>query len=220
MSLTDPKSQATALTRATDIGQVSATGRIADHPILPQILERWSRRAFDPHHALTDEALNSLFEAARWAPSAFNLQPWRFVLARRGELGWSKMLEALIPFNKGWARHASALVYACSEVDAPGKDGSRQPLYSHSFDAGAAWAFLALLASALGLNTHAMTGFDPAAAHIAVDAPSNVRIDAVIAVGAPGDRTKLAEGLRERNPSGRNPISSFVFAQTFGAPIT
>jgi nitroreductase len=183
------------------------------------LLDRWSCRAFDAQHELSDAALNSLFEAARWAPSSFNLQPWRFVLARRGEAGWSRMLATLIPFNQSWAQHASALICVCSEVDAPGKDGVRQPSYTHSFDAGAAWAYFALQASVLGLSAHAMSGFDPAAAQQAIESPPNVRVEAIVALGATGDKASLAESLRNREyPSDRRPITAFVFDHSFRMP--
>ena len=192
--------------------------RVANHPILPLILDRWSSRAYDTSAPVKREELAVLFEAARWAPSAFNVQPWRFVFALRGDAGWEKMLDLLIPFNKGWAEAAGALICICSEVDTPTKTpGQRQPSYSHSFDAGAAWAMLALQASSLGLGAHAMTGFNTDAARSVLQLPDNVRPEAVVAVGRSGSAAQLPEGLRERDvPSDRNRIDTFVYEHTYG----
>ncbi len=192
--------------------------RVANHPILPLILDRWSSRAYDTNAPVKREELAVLFEAARWAPSAFNVQPWRFVFALRGDAGWEAMLDLLIPFNKGWAEAAGALICICSEVDTPTKTpGQRQPSYSHSFDAGAAWAMLALQASSLGLGAHAMTGFNTDAARSVLHLPDNVRPEAVIAVGRSGSAAELPEGLRERDvPSDRHRIDTFVYEHTYG----
>jgi nitroreductase len=191
--------------------------RVSRHPILPLILERWSSRAYDRVTPVDREELAVLFEAARWAPSSFNIQPWRFVFALRGDAGWNAMLDLLIPFNQGWAGAAGALICICSEVDVASKTGERQPSYSHSFDAGAAWALLALQASSVGLSTHAMTGFDVERAKSVLQLPANVRPEAMIAVGREGSRADLPEGLRERDvPSDRRQLETFVYQHTFG----
>jgi nitroreductase len=191
--------------------------RVAQYPVLPLILDRWSTRAFDPSAEVQAEELSALFEASRWAPSAFNVQPWRFVYALRGRKGWASMLDLLIPFNRSWAASAGALVFACSETDVADKvTGARVPSYSHSFDAGAAWAMFALQAHSMGLSTHAMTGFDAEAAQRVLRLPSNVRPEAVVAVGRPGSPSSLPSGLRERDvPSDRRKIGSFCFEATF-----
>lgn len=192
--------------------------RVSHHPILPLILERWSTRAYDRAAPVGREELAVLFEAARWAPSSFNIQPWRFVFALRGDAGWDAMLDLLIPFNQGWANAAGALICICSEVDVATKTpGERQPSYSHSFDAGAAWALLALQASSIGLSTHAMTGFDVERAKSVLQLPPNVRPEAIIAVGREGSRADLPDGLRERDvPSDRRPLETFVYEHSFG----
>jgi nitroreductase len=192
--------------------------RVAHHPILPLILERWSSRAYDFSAPVRREELAVLFEAARWAPSSFNIQPWRFVFALRGNAGWEPMLDLLIPFNQSWAAAAGALICICSEVDVPTKTpGERQPSYSHSFDAGAAWAMLAIQASSVGLGTHAMTGFDVERAKRVLQLPHNVRPETIVAVGRAGVRDNLPEALRERDvPSSRQQIETFVFEHTYG----
>ncbi|WP_298264830.1 nitroreductase family protein, partial [Acidocella sp.] len=96
--------------------------RIADHPVEPVFLERWSPRAFTGE-AISETELRRMFEAARWAPSSYNSQPWRFVYARRDNAYWDRLLGLLIPFNQSWAKTASALVFAVSCETMPGKDG-------------------------------------------------------------------------------------------------
>src|SRR5438874_10836241 len=126
------------------------TGRRSDHPVDPLFLARWSPRAFD-RSIMPEADLLTMFEAARWAPSAFNVQPWRFLYARREGSDWALFLDLLIPWNRQWAESASVLVYVLSDR----MSGSGEvPSHSHSFDAGAAWAFLALQAARLGYQAH------------------------------------------------------------------
>jgi nitroreductase len=181
--------------------------RVADHPIDPKFLERWSPRAFDGT-ALTIDELLPLFEAARWAPSSFNAQPWRFLYAANGSAAWDQFVSLLLPFNRMWARQAGALVFILSDtLMTPPQGGSPSPSHSHSFDAGAAWALLALQAHANGLYTHGMTGVDFAAAREALNVPERFRIEAAIAIGRMGDAETLPEPLRAREtPSPRRPI--------------
>src|SRR5690349_8362831 len=128
--------------------------RQPDHPIDPLFLERWSPRAFDGSD-LPEADLLRIFEAARWAPSAFNSQPWRFLYARRGDEHWDLFLSLLIPWNQGWAHSASVLVYILSDsLPITDKAGQPQPSTTHSFDAGAAWACLALQATRMGYHAH------------------------------------------------------------------
>ncbi|PNQ03956.1 nitroreductase [Sphingobium sp. SA916] len=158
------------------------TVRSAARPILPIFIERWSPRTFD-ESAITHEDLMPMFEAARWAPSAFNLQPWRFLYALRGDADWSQFLSLLIPWNQSWAQNASALIYLLSDRMAETKSGDLEPSYSHSFDAGAAFAQFALQAHALGFHSHGMTGFRHDDANSALGVPERFRIEAAIAVG-------------------------------------
>lgn len=186
-------------------------GRTPDHPIDPLFTSRWSPRGFTDE-AITQETLDTLFEAARWAPSAFNAQPWRFVYARRGGSGWDDLLGLLIPFNQSWADKAAALVFVISKTTMQGSNGESRPSWSHSFDSGAAWANLALQAARLGWVAHGMTGFDTARAPEVLGAGEGYRVEAAVAIGRHGMVERLPEGLRARDvPSGRNPIGSFVF---------
>jgi nitroreductase len=190
----------------------TSSGRSAAHDIHPAFLGRWSPRAF------TDEAipvptLMQLFEAAHWAPSAFNLQPWRFVYARRGGPGWDDLLGLLIPYNQAWAHRAAALIFIASATERTRSDGEREAIYSHSFDAGAAWGYLALQAHHLGWAAHGMTGFDHERCYEVLGAPrADYRVEAAIAVGRVGDPGLLPESYQAREaPSAREPVETLVF---------
>jgi nitroreductase len=195
----------------------SANGRTADHDIDPIFLNRWSPRAFTGE-AMPDALLMSLFEAARWAPSASNIQPWRFVYAHRGTPQWDPLFHALMDMNQPWVANASVLAYVLSDRlrRRPGQAPTENR--SHSFDAGAAWAYLALQAHHLGWAAHAMGGFHPDKAHEALHAPeSDYRVEAAIAIGRPTDAGVLPESYRAREiPSGREGVESFVFEGRMG----
>jgi nitroreductase len=190
--------------------------REPDHPIDPLFLERWSPRAFDGSE-IPDADLRTIFEAARWAPSAFNSQPWRFLYAKRGDANWERFLSLLIPWNQGWAHSASVLIYILSDT-MPMTDKAGEPAtsHSHSFDAGAAWACLALQATSMGYHAHGMSGvaFERARAELRV--PERFRIEAAAVIGRIGDPAILDERTRAREvPSARKPIGDFVFAGNF-----
>lgn len=187
------------------------TLRHSEHPIDPQFLQRWSPRALNP--ALSEAELLCCLEAARWAPSGSNTQPWRYVVARQGKPAFGAVLAALLPFNQAWAHRAGALVVACSLTESvPTPEHPSKPLPGSGFDAGAAWMSLALQAHALGLVAHAMGGFTRDALARAIELPAQgVRIDCVIALGRPGDPTELPEDLRAREqPNGRRPLAELV----------
>lgn len=195
------------------------TSRHADHPIGPLFLERWSPRAFDGSE-MPETDLLSLFEAARWAPSAFNSQPWRFLYARRGDSNWERFLALLIPWNQTWAKSASVLIYIVSDR-LPFTDkttGEPAPSTTHSFDAGAAWACLALQATRMGYRAHGMSGIQYDLARAELGIPERYTLNAACAVGRIGDPAILDDKQRAREfPSGRRPQSEFVFAGRFPA---
>ncbi len=185
--------------------------RVPEHPIHPLFHERWSPRAFTDEEIPVPE-LMKLFEAARWAPSANNAQPWRFVYARRGTPAFARLLSVLAPRNQAWAQRAAALIAIVSEerMALPGKP-EKVLSASHSFDAGAAWANLALQAHLAGWAAHAMGGFDRERATTTLELPPDHRLEAFIAIGRPGDPATLPEWAREREkPSGRKPLSELV----------
>ncbi len=195
------------------------TPRSADFPIDPLFLQRWSPRAFDGSE-LPEADLMTIFEAARWAPSAFNSQPWRFLYAKNGDADWERFLSLLIPWNRGWAHSASVLIYILSDSTpfTDKKTGAPQPSHTHSFDAGAAWACLALQATRMGYHAHGMSGIEHDLARAELAIPERYRLDAACAIGRIGDPTILDEKLQAREyPSGRKPAADFVHSGGFPA---
>ena len=193
-----------------------ANGRVADHPIDPNFLERWSARAYTGE-AIPEAELMTMFEAARWAPSSYNSQPWRFIYALRDTPSWDVLFGLLIEVNQSWAKGAGALVVVLSKSTLlpPGKD-REIPSYSHSFDAGAGSAYLALQASIMGWNAHAMVGFDMDTAFAALQVPEGYRVEAAIAIGRRGDKSMLPEAMQGReSPNGRLPLSKLAMEGRF-----
>lgn len=190
------------------------TERKASPGVVPLFLERWSPRSFDGS-AMPQADLDLIFEAAGWAPSSFNYQPWRFLYAHNGDASWDSFLSLLIPFNASWAKNASVLIFVVSDRNMIAY-GEEKPSHSHSFDAGAAWATMALQATAMGYHAHGMTGVDFDKAREVLGVPDNFRIEAAIAIGRKDAPEKLPEGLREREvQSDRKPLSEIAFAGNF-----
>ncbi len=192
------------------------TTRLSDYPIEPIFLERWSPRAFSSDTIEQDELLG-LLEAARWAPSSYNSQPWRFIYGRRGTPAFDKLLGLLNEFNQSWAKDAAALfiVVSNSLMRPPGQDKD-VPSHSHSFDAGAAWMSLALQARRNGWYTHGMVGFDMERAFAELDVPQGYRVEAAIALGRLGDKSTLPEYLQGREtPSDRQPLAAMAMEGGF-----
>lgn len=195
------------------IDAITLTTRKSAHPIDPLILHRWSARAFSDE-PVTDQELNQLFEAARWAPSSYNNQPWVFVFAKRGTPAWDTFKNLMVDFNKSWTNNAGALVVIASRE----KTDTGRPMHTHSFDTGAAWQNLALQATSMGLIAHGMSGFDYAKAKEALQIPDGYAIEAMIAIGRPGSLENLPEELRAREtPSERKPVEAFAFEGAFPA---
>jgi nitroreductase len=187
------------------------TGRIADYPVAPIFLDRWSPRAFDSS-VMPDADLMTIFEAARWAPSSFNAQPWRLLYAKREDDDWERFLDLLVPFNRGWAHSASVLIYIISDTQMEMVPGQPFPSHNHSFDAVAAWACLALQATMIGYHAHGMVGVDFDRARVELKVPERYRFEAAAVVGRVGAIETLDETLREREvPSERKPVTDFAF---------
>jgi nitroreductase len=202
---------------------------MADHPkhastaheILDIIRRRWSPRAYDPGRDISDADLRTLFEAARWAPSSYNEQPWRFVVAdrRRTPDAHQALLAALRGSNPDWAGHAPTLaLVAVSTRLAKTGDVNRSALY----DAGQAVGFLVLQATHLDISVRQMEGFDRDAARAACAMPSDFEPVVVLAIGYVGDPAMLAterHRAAEQQPRQRAPIGAFVFEGRWGNPI-
>jgi nitroreductase len=181
--------------------------RRADHPIDELFLDRWSPRAMTGE-PIPDEELMVLFEAARWAPSSFNNQPWRILYARRDTEHWATFLDLLVESNQAWASNAAALLLFVSKTTF---DRNGKPARTHSFDAGSAWENLALQASLRGIVAHGMQGFDYDRARTALDIPDEYQVEAMIAVGRPGPRESLPEKLQAvESPNDRRPLAQTI----------
>jgi len=197
---------------------VKANSRTADYPIDPLFLERWSPRAFT-HAPISERELLTLLEAARWAPSSFNSQPWRFLYARRDTKHWPQFLGLLSDYNQSWAKNAAALVILVSKTTLLPRGADKEvPSYTHSLDAGAAWANLALQATRSGWAAHGMAGFDVPRTARELSVPSDYRVEAAIAIGRPGDKSLLPDALRAREqPSDRLGLSQLAWEGGFQA---
>jgi nitroreductase len=195
-----------------------ANSRTADYPIDALFLERWSPRAFTGA-AISERELLTLLEAARWAPSSYNSQPWRFLYARRDTEPWPRFLGLLNEFNQSWARNAAALIILASKTMILPRGADKEvPSYTHSLDAGAAWANLALQATRSGWAAHGMAGFDVSRTAAELGVPPDYRVEVAIAIGRPGDKSLLPESLRAREePSGRLPLAQLVCEGRFDA---
>lgn len=177
-------------------------------PVHPLLAERWSPRGFDSAHELSDQALTALLEAARWAPSAQNTQPWRFLVTRRGEQAHGRLFSALAPGNRAWAGAASALILVAARTE--GDDGGHQPWAL--YDTGQAVAALVTQAQANGLAVHQMGGFDIAAVRAEFGLSDALTPVVVLAIGLRGSTTDLPEQLAEREtaPRTRRPVSDLL----------
>jgi nitroreductase len=183
----------------------------ADHPIEAAIRRRWSPRSFQDR-PVPAGALHSLLEAARWAASCFNAQPWHFIIARKDEdaVAHEKLFGCLSTNNQGWAGRAPVLMLAVARNVFPG-DG--RPNRHAWYDTGAAVANMAVQAGPLGLQIHSMAGFDAAKAREAFAIPEDFDPIAAIAVGYPGPADALPEALkaRETAPRQRRKLEEFAF---------
>ena len=187
--------------------------RTTKYPIEDMFLKRYSPRAMSGESISKDE-LMTLLEAARWAPSASNIQPWRFIYAMRDTSEFKTFLSFLAEGNRIWCEKASALVITISKKT--NKDGN--PSITHSFDTGSAWENLALQATSMNLITHSMAGFDYDKTKKELSIPDDYSVEMMIAVGKPGKIEDLPEPLREREkPSDRKPLEEIVFEGKFPA---
>ena len=180
--------------------------------VLPVVLARWSPRSFADRDVSTAD-LRRVFEAARWAASSYNEQPWRFLVGTRNSSTHKKIFSTLIGFNQGWAGAAPVLIL-----------GVASSKFSHNgspnayalYDLGAASAILCLQAASLGLTTHSMAGYDQAAARQAFEIPESFTLGAVIALGYQGEPSALAHQeliAQEIAPRSRKPLNEFVLSE-------
>jgi len=187
-----------------------------DHPVLPIIAARWSPRSF-LETPVPDAALHSVLEAGRWAASAYNEQPWQYLVTRKQDEpeAFAKLLGCLVPFNQGWIGAAPVLMLACARLNSA-SSGKPNP-WAH-YDAGQASGAMAIQAAALGLQMHQMAGFDAAAARIAFAIPEDVAPIAAMVLGTPGPASALPEPLaqREMAPRARKLAAELFFMGKWG----
>lgn len=183
------------------------TVRKAHHSIEPLFLKRWSPRALSGA-SVSEADLHRLFEAARWAPSSYNEQEWRYLYARRETPQWNTFLHILMEANQVWCKDAAALIVVCSKKTFT-KTG--KPNSVHSFDAGLSAMALLLQAAAMNLVGHGMAGFDRDKARGDLKIPEDYAVEAMIAIGHHGDPDKLPEAYRGGEvPSDRKKISEIA----------
>ncbi|MEN9923455.1 MAG: hypothetical protein RIS09_969 [Actinomycetota bacterium] len=176
----------------------------------PNIAKRWSTRSFDESFVVSDNDIRALLEAARWAASGSNVQPWRFLIARRGEEQFKKIADTLAGNNKLWAPKASLFIVAFAQTHTPEGKERKLALY----DVGLAVGQLGIQATALGLSLHQMAGFDAAALSQSLQVPEDLKPLVVIAVGKYSATTELPDELKERetSPRARKELQDIVLA--------
>lgn len=186
--------------------------RKPEYPVNEIFLNRWSPRAMSGEE-IGENELMSLFEAAKWAPSSFNNQSWRFLYANRNGPDWGLFFDLLSEQNKTWAKNAAALIVIISKQTF---DHNGKPSRTHTFDTGAAWENLALQGSINGFVVHGMQGFDYDKAKELLKIPDDFSVEAMAAVGRPGKKEGLPQALQEREcPSDRKKLSEIVFEGKF-----
>lgn len=175
-------------------------------------INRWSPRAMTGE-TLPSEELMELFEAAKWAPSAYNEQPWQFLYARRETSHWPLFFDLLVDFNKQWVKDAAVLLVILSKKEF---SHNKQPNTTHSFDTGAAWENLALQGSVRNLVVHGMAGFDAANARELLHIPEAFQVEAMAAIGRPAGKEVLPKEMQEREvPSGRKTLAEIIHEGPF-----
>jgi nitroreductase len=187
-------------------------------PVHPLLAERWSPRSFDDSHTVDEDQLVALLEAARWAPSASNRQPWRFILGRRGDATFKAVFDSLMAGNQLWAGGASLLIVAVADERLP--DGGHNSFAV--YDTALAVAQLTLQAHALGLHAHQMAGYYADRLLESLDIPAEgVRPLAVIAVGANAPAELLPEALHAREVAARErrPLDETFYTGSWGTPL-
>jgi nitroreductase len=186
-----------------------------DHPILDVVAERWSPYGYDPRPMPATD-LESLFEAARWAASAFNEQPWRYLVATRDdEEKFSALLSCLVEANQQWAQNASALVITVVSLNYA-HNGKLNGTALH--DVGLAAATLTTEATSRGLMVHQMAGILPDKARELFGIPDGFQAVTAMAIGYAADPSTLPDEIRERDttPRQRRPLTETVFAGAWG----
>jgi nitroreductase len=191
---------------------------VSDSNLHPLIRQRWSPRAFSERE-VSDEDLTTLLEAARWAASASNEQPWRFIVAaRENPAAFGRVLSVLVEANQLWAKNASVLIIAVAKKTS---SSSGRPNNHAWHDVGLALGNLVLQAEALGLHAHMMAGFDAAKAREVFHIPEDFEATTAIAIGYLKDPSTLPDKLREREIASRarKRLDEIAFGDAWGKPL-
>ncbi|MDZ8189288.1 MAG: nitroreductase family protein [Nostoc sp. ChiSLP02] len=185
-----------------------------EYPVHDLIRHRWSPRAFADRPVEQDKLL-SLLEAARWAPSSYNYQPWSFIVATKDDTTeYNRLLSTLVEFNQGWAINAPVLILAVAKIR--NDDGKTN---RHAFhDVGLALENLIIQATSLDLFAHQIAGFNADTARETYQIPEDYEPITVVTIGYPGNPQSLPDGLRDRElaPRTRKPLTEFVFTGQWG----
>ena len=193
--------------RVTALTDEVAAARTPEDDVLPLFVNRWSPRAMTGA-SLPEADYLPLFEAARWAPSSYNNQHWRFMYAAREDEAFADYLDLLNDGNHVWAQDAAVLVVIASRTTF---EHNGEHARTHSFDAGAAWQNIALEGARRGLAVHAMQGFDYDRAAETLGVPDGFDVEAMVAVGERAAPETLPDDLAEREvPKGRKPLDEIV----------
>jgi len=190
---------------ALQLSEIVKDNRNPEGELSPLFLNRWSPRSFTDQK-VSEADLHQILEAARWAPSSNNVQPWRFYVANT-EAKLEVFKQFILPFNRVWTDTIPQMLLLASAKLTPKGD----PNAAHAFDAGAAWALIALQATLLGLAAHAIGGFDPDKARELLNVPDDHDLHAVIIIGYQGEKEALNEALQKREiPNQRNPLAASI----------
>ena len=181
--------------------------REAEYEVNELFVNRWSPRAMTGE-VLDENEVNTLFEAARWAPSSMNNQPWRFLISKRNDSYWNTYFNLLMEGNKVWCKDASHLIVVVSKKTL--ENGNEYP--THSFEAGSAWQNLALQASLMNVVVHGMGGFDYEKAKDVLNIPDDYRVEMMIAIGK---YNKELSDEKQEKISGRKSLNELVFKGKF-----
>mgnify|MGYP006274146221 CR=1 FL=1 len=192
---------------------ITKTAETSNH-ILEPIRERWSPRAF-ADRPVDPDVLRRLFEAARWAMSSFNEQPWRFIVGVKGQPGYDGVFACLNDWNQKWAGTAPVIVLVAGRTRFS-LDESENRVWL--YDCGAAAGFLCLQATQEGLHTHQMAGILPEKAHDSLDVPEGFEVVTAIAIGHQGEVDRIPDDYHddERAPRDRKPLDEIVFHGRWG----
>ncbi len=193
---------------------------ITQVPIDSTLAERWSGRAYDPDKVVSRDQVIALLEAARWAPSCFGDQPWRFIVwdKKVNPYAWAKAFDCIVPGNQSWAKDSQLLFLIISDSLF---GHNQQPNRWAQYDTGAAAENLCLQAASMGLMAHQMGGFDSTKARVGFGVPEQYTLMAMLSVGYPADQGTLSGEVLEREvaPRKRKELGELFFTEHWGNPV-